>query len=76
MTNMEYLNARASIPITSGHKWDTKGHMTLLDEHGGITTNTTDLTDDPIICRNGVKFMKVYVDPHLVNQDVHRRGAR
>ena len=63
---MEYLNAPVAVTITSMHKWNTKGHRTLTDEHGGITANIHDGTDDPVLCRNGVYFIKLYAERDLL----------
>ena len=63
-----FLNAPVAMPTISMHKWNRQGHRTLTDEHGGITTSIKDGTDDPVLCRNGVYFMKLYVDPGVMGK--------
>ena len=49
-----FLTAKLQMPIISQHGWNTDGHTTLTDEHGGITVHVASGEDDPVICRNGI----------------------
>ena len=62
------------MPIMSQHKWNVDGHRTLTDAWGGITVHTASDTDDPVILRNGVYFIKMLLPDHVVNQDFTRPG--
>ena len=62
-----FNNTKVEMPILSMDRWNERGHKTLLDSQDGRSFTTEKATDleDPVINRQGVYFMKMYVHKSL-----------
>ena len=61
-----FLDAHVSMPITSSHLWNAQGFRSTLEAGWGETVKKDTGETDPLIVRNGVYFIKMYVKKHIV----------
>ena len=58
---VDFLNAPVSMPIVSSRRWNQTGHEGTLGGDYGSTCHLETGETDPLLCRNGVYFMKMNV---------------
>ena len=69
------LNGKVAMPICSSRRWNRDGHEGVLGDGYGRTTCLLTQEVDPLVCRQGVYFMKMYVKrKRLDNKGFGRHG--
>ena len=72
-----FKGANVAMPIVSSKRRnkDTT-HRAILDEDDGLLQHKPTGEEDPLLCRNGVYFMKMHVRKRLLgnDQDLGRQG--